>query len=428
MPRPNRRPQPVTDEAAAILRAGKPDTPAPAPPEDTPPPTFPAGAWRGLFNVYRRAMEGSTEASDVAHFATFWTAVAVILGRKVRMFSGIDIYPNVYLCFYGPSNDKKTTAQRRIMSHKLLPDNHGVAILSNAGSVQGMADIIATSDPGVSLMLPEELSVLYTEGHSEHSTLLEFFTETFDCPDQWDKPYRQKPVSVDKPTPSIFGCTTPTWFWKHARPDDFAGGFGNRFLYLDGAKKDPIPEPEKPDPHDITEIRNAIAALKNLNDVEVRWNKDARDEWEKFYIRFGKDDATRSPLLMEAVKRCPVYVRKLSMVYAALESTLPEITAPQLRAAIEVIEYAIECAERLIDQKSAGGRLQSYGELETRVLGWVTKHGESKVRDLQQAMSKYCDAESFNRALRSLELANRIETRWDKDGPKPKRFVSLITG
>ena len=217
----------MSSPAKAFTFKKKPDAPVTGPDEkleDKSFPPFPAIAWRGIFNVYRRAMEGTTEASDVAHFATVWAAAAATLGRRVQMFSGIEIFANVYLCFYGPSNDKKTTAQRRVVNQNLLGDNHGIALLSTAGSVEGMADIIAASKSGVSLMLPEELSALYRQGHSEYSTLLEYFVETFDCPPKWEKPYRVKPVKLESPTPNIFGCSTPTWFWKHARPDDFAGG------------------------------------------------------------------------------------------------------------------------------------------------------------------------------------------------------------
>jgi hypothetical protein len=338
------------------------------------------------------------------------------------MFSGIDIHPNVYICYYGPSNDKKTTAQRRITNQNLLGDGHNIALLST-GSVQGMADLIAgNGSPVSSLMLAEELSSLYVEGHAEHSILLQFFTETFDCPDKWEKPYRKNPIALESPTPNILGCSTPTWFWKHARPDDFAGGFANRFFYLSGVKKDPIPEPTAPHAIDLAEARSTIQKLRNLPAGQVHWNKAAREQWEAFYKAF--EGAERPPLLMEAVKRCPVYVRKLAMVYAALEDTLPEISAAQLKAAIAVISYGMECTERLIDLKSAGGRLNSHSELEIRVLGWVKKHGTAKVRDLQQTMSKYCDAETFNRVIRSLEVSDQIQTYWDKNTP-PRRFISL---
>ena len=75
---------------------------------------FPENAWRGVFADYRHAMDGTTEACDAAHFATLWASVAVALGRNVSMFSGDTVYPNVYLSVFGPSGDKKTTAEQQI--------------------------------------------------------------------------------------------------------------------------------------------------------------------------------------------------------------------------------------------------------------------------------------------------------------------------
>jgi hypothetical protein len=48
-------------------------------------PDFPEIVWRGAFADYRDAMAGTTEASDVAHFATLWAAAAVTMGRRVSM-------------------------------------------------------------------------------------------------------------------------------------------------------------------------------------------------------------------------------------------------------------------------------------------------------------------------------------------------------
>jgi hypothetical protein len=93
------------------------------------PPPFPEIAWRGIFDEYREAMSGTTEASDVAHFAALWTAAAANLGRRVSIFAGDEIFPNVYILFYGPTGDKKTTAKRRIFRHNLLAPT--VQILRN---------------------------------------------------------------------------------------------------------------------------------------------------------------------------------------------------------------------------------------------------------------------------------------------------------
>jgi hypothetical protein len=98
------------------------------------------------------------------------------------------------------------------------------------------------------------------------------------------------------------------------------------------------------------------------------------------------------------------------MTYAALEQTLPHIDEDQLEAAIAVVEYAVACVERLLDLQAAINKPQA--ELEERFLRYIAKHEDERVRRLQQKMARYCgDAETFNRVLKSLLHADRIEIK-----------------
>jgi hypothetical protein len=380
-------------------------------PDDRMVPPFPTSAWRGIFDIYRKANAGTTEASDVAHFCALWVAAAVTLGRGVWMYDGREIFANPYLAFMGPTGDKKTTAQRRTQT--LLVDDHGVAILRNTGSVQGMADAItARSRAGVSLLIPEELSVVYSEGHAEHSQLFEFLTETFDCGPRFEKNYRGSKVLITTPTPTVFACGTAAWFWRHARDEDFAGGLGNRFLHFDGPPKEPIPRPCRPDEELLNEVRKRVAALSGLS-AEALFTHKAGKLFDHFYSAFKKAEKKRPPLLADAVKRIPVYVRKLAMVYGGFEASVQEISEDQTQACIDVAEYAIGCAERLIDQKSSSGRHRSNSELEQKIIRWLSKRGgEGAKRNLQQDLSYACDAETLNRVLTSLVRLDRI---WIED-------------
>jgi hypothetical protein len=368
-------------------------------------PRFPAIAWRGIFSDYIQAVEGSTEASDAAHFASLWAAVASALGRRVEMFSGFQTYPNVYLAFFGGTGDKKTTAMRSIFS--LLSES--VLLIPSVGSTEGLIELVKdkseTRNYDSQLYFWEEFSNLLSRARWSGSTLLEFLAETFDCPDKWELSYRKKnKVTIESPTPSIICGTTAEWFWKSARPEDFHGGFGNRFLFLTGERKPPIPEPDEPDRGALAGIRARIAALSRITPVRARWSPDARKRWSEFYLDW--ETRTREPLLAAATKRVHVYARKMAMAYAAVEGTLPEITADQARAAIAVALYAANCAERLIDQRIRNESDES--ELEQRILRWAAKNPGGRVRYLQQVMSKHATAITFNKVLTALEHADQI--------------------
>jgi hypothetical protein len=227
-------------------------------------PAFPNTAWRGVFADYREAMIGTTEASDVAHFTACWAAVAATLGRRVSMYAGERIFPNVYLSVFGPTGDKKTTAQRRILNCGLLAPS--IQVIRNLGSTEGLADALKREERTdmVALFFWEELTTLFARGRWSGSTILEFFTETFDCPPEWGIKYRKEPINLVAPTPTILAGTTCEWFWKNARSDDFFGGLGNRFLYLTGAKKKPIANPSEPVAALLRRVQNALASCRNF--------------------------------------------------------------------------------------------------------------------------------------------------------------------
>jgi hypothetical protein len=194
--------------------------------------------------------------------------------------------------------------------------------------------------------------------------------------------YRKDPFSLVAPTPTILVGTTCEWFWKNARSDDFFGGFRNRFLYLTGSKKKPLPNPTEPSGAALQPVRDALCRLSELRPVEARFNTAAGRLWEHFYVTWEQNE--RTGLFAAAVKRIHVYIRKLAMTYAALEGTLPAINIDQLKAAIAVGVYAAECAKVLVDAQNATLRPES--ELEPKFLKWIEEHDGAKKRHMQQTL------------------------------------------
>jgi hypothetical protein len=210
------------------------------------------------------------------------------------------------------------------------------------------------------------------------------------------------------PTPTILAGTTCEWFWKNARPDDFFGGLGNRFLYLTGPRKKPIPNPSEPDGAALQRVRDVLIRLAELHPVEARFDTVAGRLWERFYISWEQQE--RTGLYAAAVKRVHVYIRKLAMTYAALEGTLPDIGIEQLKSAIAVGLYAAECAKTLVDNQNATLRPES--ELEPKFLKWIEGHDGARKRYMQQTLSKLTGGcETFNRVLLNLARADQIEIR-----------------
>jgi len=280
-----------------------------AEPEPEPEPeAFPETAWRGAFADYRLAMGDTTEAPDAAHFAALWSVAGALLGRRVGMFAGGQIYANVYLGFFGPTGDKKTTAMRRILDHGLCDP---VRVVRNLGSTEGLADAMGAegSNGGSVLFFWEELSPLLARARWSGSTILEFVTETFDCPESWGLKYRKDPIQIKQPTPTILAATTPDWFWKNARDDDFHGGALNRFLFFTGPRKALLPNPRKPQTALLARVAEHLARLSQLQPCEARWDETAAKVWDAFYLDW--ESRERTGLLAAALKRIHAYVRRI---------------------------------------------------------------------------------------------------------------------
>ncbi len=327
--------------------------------------TFPEIAWRGVFQTYREAMEGTTEASDAAHFAPLWVEAAARLRRRVKFPYWLDPFTNVFLVIFGPTGDRKTTAARHAL--KLLPDGGPVKVLSGIGSGEGVADWLAPLAPDMApvshVLFLEELSELLNRAKWDGATIKSFLTQVFDCPERYEVKFRKNPISLHEPTLSLLACTTPALFWQGMTEVDLHGGFGNRLLYLSGPRKEPIALPAKPDYQKLGEVHEALARLNDLTPCEAQLSEEAKEIWRGFYGAW--QCSAPDPLVKAVTERVPSYCLKLSMVYAAFEGTLPSITAEQITAAIAVGHYSTQCTELLLNERISTSR---QGTLETAVL------------------------------------------------------------
>ena len=326
-----------------------------------------------------------------------------------------------FMQLFGGTGDKKTTAQRLILSCGVLPES--IQVIRNLGSTEGLTDSLKREDgsAAVTLSFWEELTAVLARGRWTSSTILEFITECFDCPPEWGLRYRKAPITIKAPTPTILAGTTQDWFWKNARADDFHGGFGNRFLYFTGRKKVPNPNPVEPDAARLQRVREALARVNQIQPIQAHFSSSANRLWDNFYVDWEVKE--RTGLYGAATKRIHVYIRKLAIAYAAIEGTLPEITIDQLQASIAVGIYAAECARLLVEDQNAAIRPER--QIEQRFLDWVGNNDGAKKRYMQQTLSKVAGScEVFNKVLLSLERADLIEVRRESAGEPVRVYLT----
>jgi hypothetical protein len=376
-------------------------------------PPFPEIAWRGVFGRYRDAMLRSTEASDSFHFMTLWARAAVALGRNVHVEAGTQLFPNVFLCIYGRSGDRKTTAARKVSEL-----GGEFKTIHGGGSGEGLADEFVGVAPGAAILIYcEEFSAILRPGAWQGASLIPFLVTTFDCPPRHSAKFRKQPIEIQEPTPSLLACTTSAWFWRDFKISDFLGGFGGRIFFATGESKPPIPRPSLPF---LAHISADVAGLKNITPYEAEFDSEAGAIWDQFYYKWDKEERVRDATLVASVRRIPSYVQKLAMVYAAFEQTLPTITAAQLEAAIAVGKYGEACCTELLALQHAGDTPRK--QLEKRILAAVCAKPQTTRRNVYRACARhYANAEDFDRAFRSLERAGELYT---KPGFQGRVYVS----
>src|SRR4030095_17139195 len=120
-------------------------------------------------------------------------------------------------------------------------------LVPGVGSTEGLAYELKDAETGVYLFTWEEFAKFLSQARWAGSTLLEFITECFDCPPEWTKPYRNKPIHLETPTPSILTATTAEWFWKHAKAEDFYEGIGTRIACFTCERESVLPNPNMVD-------------------------------------------------------------------------------------------------------------------------------------------------------------------------------------
>ncbi len=109
-------------------------------------------------------------------------------------------------------------------------------------------------------------------------------------------------------------------------------------------------------------------------------------------------------MMAAATKRIPTYAMKLSLLYAAFEHTVPEITEEQIAAAISVAQYGVLCTERLIQNQR---QFSTQDRCEQAVIRVLSKANLPPWR-IHQAIGGRFTAEDVVKALRGLRAAGAV--------------------
>ncbi len=343
-------PQEIRKVVISVYRYGEPVEEEPE--EEavaSPMPGLPADAWQGLFRDYRDLVAGTTEAPDNYHYVCFAQTLGATLARRIHVYHARRLFPNFYICLVGRTAiTRKDTARYR--AQRLLIDLHSeenqenpqFQILPGIGSAEGLLDALGGERKVVVLSESELLSLLAKARQEALSNLIPKLTSLFDCPDLETLKTRQRTVVCKEPFLSISSGTTIAWLQKALTERDIYGGFANRFIFVYGNPKPPLPFPPKMDADAYT------ALLAKINDIRLWAERLQRSEasgelvvpdttkamFADYYAEYHKRCAAET-LPATLIPRVQTFVWKFGLLYAAMagsEQILPEHLEPAILA------------------------------------------------------------------------------------------------
>lgn len=405
---------------------------------------FPQEAWRGIFETYRQAQEGTTEAPDQYHFAVFKTIAGTIIGRSCYLWNGRYLYPNFYTVLIGPTRrSRKTTAMSR--GEKLLQDTDPlVIILGGLATPEGLISKLQIPDEKELDGLPEieqqragsvydhegyrmlvccnEFASLLTKAKKESSSgLIQILTDAYDCKDSLDNPTRVSPLSARKSFVSMIALSTHEWLERSLDVDDVYGGFVNRNTFYLWTSTQPLHNPNKVNESLMNEIKMQLHNVRNEKKgkhIEYSFSGDVdellREWYEKdYYAEYDND------IVDAAAQRIDENVRKLALLYAVLENDVDDLNihADQLHSAIVVGEYWKAIAIKLFSKFG----FTKEARAEMKILELLEQGNRTK-REIQLRIGGNISANEFNKAIDGLLKAERIS--WIK-GSRTKQLKLL---
>ncbi|MBA7704010.1 hypothetical protein ES703_112808 [subsurface metagenome] len=359
-------------------------------------PELPEEVWQGLFGDYRDLVADTTEAPDNYHYVCFAVALGATLGRRVHVYHARRLFPNYYACLIGRTAiTRKDTARYR--TQRLLddlhseenPENPQFQIIPGIGSAEGLLDALGGERKVVILSEGEFLSLLAKARQEALSNLIPKLTSLFDCPDKETLKTRQRSVVCQEPFLSIISGTTNAWLQKALTERDIYGGFANRFMFVCGDPKPPLPFPPKIDPEKYE------ALLTNINAMRL-W---AMDFWQRsggeldvpnntkaifadYYAEYHKRCASET-LPASLIPRVQTFIWKFALLYAAMDNS-QQILPGHLEPAILAGNYFEQSALHVF-RTFAMSRSK---ELEIRVIGFLKKQGKPvPQRDVYRALN-----------------------------------------
>jgi len=391
-------------------------------------PEFPKEAWMGLFKDYKDLVGGSTEAPDEYHWVVFLTIVGLILGRNVYLTNPHPLYPNFFSALIGPTGISRKSTALRFGEQLLAKMGSEVEILHGVVSSEGIYQRLSHKDGTYLLIYSDEFrSLIQVAKRSGTSDIIPKLNSLYGCPEVDSVDRRSDPIKVNRPFVSLITGSPLGWLENAFGTEEVVGGFLNRFLFVVGTEKPPIPFPMPPDDAKwaafLEKLNQAVESWKE-KPLSMGWTEEAMKLYKEFYQNWHRRQKTLLDDIAALTNRMPDHIVKIAMVYSALEGR-KNIAADSIAAAIAVGNYLEQITHSLFGDVT----LTSAGRVENMIINRLRgNQGAMEFRKLRQSLGGKVDSESFNRSIANLQKADVIKILQPGTAGVTKKTVFLLGG
>lgn len=417
---------------------------------------FPQEAWRGVFEKYRQAQEGTTEAPDQYHFAVLKTVAGIVVGRTAYVWNGRKLFPNFYSVLIGPTTkSRKSTAASRGTSLLSDIDETGevlgadplvlilrglstpaglLAQLRGQNEAEGLSGIeydramsISPCEGYRAVIVINEFASLLRQAKKEHgSGLIQLLNDAYDCLPELHNPTRVDPTAAKNTAVAMICLSTREWLENTLDIADIYGGYVCRNLFYEWTQTEPISDPDETDRVLLNEVTMKLQRIRQDYEergkcqVKYQFSIEAKpilkDWYDECYYR-----EYPSEMIAAATQRIDENVRKLALLYAVLENEFGDLTihADQLQAAITVGRYWEQTAMRLFGKFGFTKEARN----EQRIIEALEQKEYTK-RDLQQHFGSSMSAKEFNDIVDALLKSDQIHWKADKTNKRQKLLTA----
>ena len=396
---------------------------------------IPDTLFTGIFGDYVNLFDGKTEVPKEYHFASLFTGIGAVCGKRYYIDEGDIIYPNAFTAIVGKSAlARKSTALRKVRGiiedacsdvfnlralstpeglinlfvdsvEETDEDENGEKRIHKIGGLEAMEVAKSKRDKmrdhrcaneGFRIFLTiDEISLTLKKASKQSSAgLLEILAEAFNMPSEIQNPTKVTPASAENPCLSILGATTFAWFEKAFQEEDIHGGIANRFIYFYDAE---VPKniyiTLKVDPALEGAIKKEMNGLRHKfqgehphRQVPFTYDNEYAKEGAIWYKNLRKQiGETKNPFVAAALGRADLYQKKAALIHAITHNSPTDtvIGKESLQWSIDLMQYLVETSKAIYTEFTK----DKQSKIENRIIAILKKYGWLTASRIHKQMS-----------------------------------------